>query len=343
MASVSRLNEPAVREKFHRVLQSQRLDLDHIRIAWAPGAETAEHFGKTLAEYVEFVRKPAADALTDLLFEERMGVLCVMDEGDDRLVRPFLQHPRYMMGSDGIYHPDGLVHPRMFGSAGRLLGPCVREWKLFSLEAAVHKMTGKPAARFGLEGGELREGEPADLVVFDPATIADHATFDDPLRPTTGVERVYVNGTAILQDGVCLAADRVANSIGQFPPRVSRTVSPQQEATVPLRTEGKQLPKLQAGSAAPSWILTRKHNPPAKSVFPGFLQSSPRLHAAHSLASHVHLPQSVHHRLEQPDDSHHAARPHAASPSILGRTMLRPEPWRSTAGDRSAWRARQVI
>jgi N-acyl-D-amino-acid deacylase len=122
--------------------------------------------------------------------------------GDDTVVDPFLAHPKYMMGTDGIFHEQSMIHPRQYGSAARLLGPCVRDRKLFSLEEAVHKMTGAPAQRFGLlHRGTLREGSFGDVVVFDSVTISDRATYKDPHQFSVGVEHVVVNGTAIIRDG----------------------------------------------------------------------------------------------------------------------------------------------
>ncbi|MCA9175219.1 MAG: amidohydrolase family protein [Planctomycetales bacterium] len=204
LASLDRLQDPAIRARFRRGLDSQRLDLDHIRLAWLPGSENARHLGKTLQQYVDQAGGDPADVLYDLLLEERMAVLCVMDEGDDRLVRPFLQHDLYMMGSDGIYHADGLVHPRMFGSTGRLLGPCVRDLKLFTLEEAVQKLTSKASDRFGLGRGRLEVGAPGDVVVFDPDIVSDVATYDDPQQPTVGINDVLVAGVPIVRDQQCL-------------------------------------------------------------------------------------------------------------------------------------------
>jgi N-acyl-D-amino-acid deacylase len=129
-------------------------------------------------------------------------VLCVFDDGDDKLVHPFLAHDLYMMGTDGIYFPDGHVHPRMFGSAGRLLGACVRDWKLFSLETAVHRLAGFPARRFGLRRrGEIRVGNFADLVVFDADRVRDRATYEQPRVPVEGMDHVLVNGVPIVRHG----------------------------------------------------------------------------------------------------------------------------------------------
>lgn len=201
LAAMHRLDDPAVRARIAAGLKSFRLDAEHIRIAWVAGKENAAHQGQRLSDYIEEMGLPAEEAIVNLLFEERLAVLMVLDEGDDRLIEPFLAHDLYMMGTDGIYHDDGVVHPRAYGSAGRLLGPLVRDRKLFSLEDAVYKLTSYPAERFGLvDRGVLREGAFADIVVFDPAAVTDHATYDDPHRPCTGIEQVVVNGVPIVRD-----------------------------------------------------------------------------------------------------------------------------------------------
>ena len=197
----AKLTNPRVRRDFARELASSKLENMHI--AWLPGRENARHLGKTLDRYVAEVGKAPADALCDLLIEENLAVLLVFHHGDDALVRPFLAHDCYMMGSDGIYFPDSVVHPRVYGSAPRLLGPCVRDQKLFSLEEAVRKLSGYPSERFGLtERGKVREGYFADLVVFDAATVADRATYADPHQFPVGIDHVFVNGTAVVGDGV---------------------------------------------------------------------------------------------------------------------------------------------
>ena len=114
-----------------------------------------------------------------------------MDEAD---VRRVLKFPLTMIGSDGLPHDDH-PHPRLWGTFPRVLGHYCRDLGLFPLEAAVHKMTGLPAQTFRLaDRGRLAEGFFADLVVFDPATIIDRATYDDPKQFSEGVEKVFVNG-----------------------------------------------------------------------------------------------------------------------------------------------------
>jgi N-acyl-D-amino-acid deacylase len=221
LAAMQRLDEPAVRAHLAEGLKSFRLDIDHIRIAWVAGKENACHQGKRLSRYIEEMGLPAEEAMVNLLFEERLAVLMVLDEGDDRLIEPFLAHDLYMMGTDGIYHDDGVVHPRAYGSSGRLLGPLVRDRKLFSLEDAVHKLTARPAERFGLTGrGVLREGAHADVVVFDAATVTDRATYDDPHQPCIGIEQVLVDGVSIVRDSSPLG------SLGSPPGRFLRYRQP---------------------------------------------------------------------------------------------------------------------
>ena len=154
-----KLRDPAMRARFAAGLAAYDLELDKIHIAWTLSKENARHQGKLLSEYVAEMNLPPEEALCNLLIEERLAVLLVFNQGDDRLVHPFLAHDLYLMGSDGIFFEEGIIHPRMYGSATRLLGPCVRDWKLFSLEEAVYKSSGGPAARFGLtDRGTIRPG-----------------------------------------------------------------------------------------------------------------------------------------------------------------------------------------
>jgi N-acyl-D-amino-acid deacylase len=114
-----------------------------------------------------------------------------MDEAD---VRRILAHPRSMVGSDGLPH-DSFPHPRLWGTFPRVLGHYARDVRLFSLETAVHKMTGRTAAVFGLvDRGVIRKGAFADLVLFDPATVRDAATFEAPTTKAEGILETWVNG-----------------------------------------------------------------------------------------------------------------------------------------------------
>ena len=109
-------------------------------------------------------------------------------------MRRILAHPATMIGSDGLPN-DPRPHPRLWGTFPRVLGRYSREEKLIPLAEALHKMTGMPARRFGLEQrGMIREGYCADLVLFDPQTVIDTATFSDPVSPAEGIANVWVNG-----------------------------------------------------------------------------------------------------------------------------------------------------
>jgi N-acyl-D-amino-acid deacylase len=106
-----------------------------------------------------------------------------------------------MVGSDGLPHDDH-PHPRLWGTFPRVIGHYARDEGLFSIETAIHKMTGLTAKTFRLtDRGELKPGWFADLVVFDPATILDNATYEAPRLPSSGVEAVFVNGTPSWQAG----------------------------------------------------------------------------------------------------------------------------------------------
>ena len=121
-----------------------------------------------------------------------------MDEAD---VRRVLSFPLTMIGSDGLPHDDH-PHPRLWGTFPRVLGHYARELGLFSLATAVHKMTGKPAEVFRLTGrGRLAEGFFADLVVFDPGTVIDRSTYENPKQLSDGIEMVFVNGTLAWEAG----------------------------------------------------------------------------------------------------------------------------------------------
>ncbi len=114
----------------------------------------------------------------------------MQQEDVDRVI----SHPLAMVGSDGLPH-DQRPHPRLWGTFPRVLGHYARERGLFSLEAAVHKMTGLSATRFRIaERGVLRAGYYADVAVFDPATIRDVATYESPVQQSEGVVAVFVNG-----------------------------------------------------------------------------------------------------------------------------------------------------
>jgi N-acyl-D-amino-acid deacylase len=172
---------------------------DRIFIASAP--RTPEHEGKYLTAIADEMDLPLDDAIDRLLGDNSSTVTIVsfgMDEAD---VRTVLQHEAVMVGTDGLGW-GSKPHPRHFGTYPRILEKYVREEGVITLEAAIHKMTGMPADKFRLtDRGYVREGMAADLVVFDPATIVDNATYEDPRNAPSNVPHVFVNGTAVVRDG----------------------------------------------------------------------------------------------------------------------------------------------
>jgi N-acyl-D-amino-acid deacylase len=165
------------------------------RVSWQRELE-----GKTLYDWT-VMRGLSATPQTgaDLVIEAELkgganAIYHVLDEGD---VRRIMRHAQTMIASDGrLSRPgDGHPHPRAYGTFPRVLGRYVREERVLSLEQAVHKMTAMPAARLGLrDRGALRTGAYADVVVFDPARVADRATFDAPHQYPIGIAFVLVNG-----------------------------------------------------------------------------------------------------------------------------------------------------
>lgn len=157
--------------------------------------------GKSLAGLAELWQLDATSAAERVLRREPRAwvVLHSMSESD---VRAVLRHPCTMIGSDGIPQWSGRPHPRLYGTFPRVLGHYARQEAVLSLSLAIHKMTGLPAQRFGLEGrGRIAAGYFADLVVFDADRILDRATFEEPRRAPLGVHSVYVNGRAVVRDG----------------------------------------------------------------------------------------------------------------------------------------------
>ena len=123
---------------------------------------------------------------------------------DDADLERIMRHRQTMIASDGRLEQPGVdqPHPRSYGTFPRVLARYVREKRLLPLESAIQKMTDMPARRLGLaDRGRIEEGWRADVVVFDPATVSDEATFTDPHRYPKGIPFVFVNGAAVVDEG----------------------------------------------------------------------------------------------------------------------------------------------
>jgi N-acyl-D-amino-acid deacylase len=181
-----------------------------IRITWSdPHPEMA---GKTLAEIAEAWDTTQLEAAKQL---RPAGAIYHNMSPDD--VKRVLQHPAVMVGSDGLPH-DPRPHPRLWGSFPRVLGYFCRDEQIFDLPTAVHKMTGLSARTLNLrDRGMIREGFAADLVLFDPTTIRDAATWTDSTQPSIGIHHVWVNGVQSINNGAV-----TSQRAGRFLPRQPR-------------------------------------------------------------------------------------------------------------------------
>jgi N-acyl-D-amino-acid deacylase len=164
--------------------------------------------GKSLAEVAKMRSKDPIETLMDLIAEDESRIECIYFLMSEENVKKEMVKPWISFGSDEASQaPEGVFlksnpHPRAYGNFARVLGKYVREEKVLSLPEAIRKLSGLPATNLGLDHrGFLKEGMFADVVVFDPATIADRATFDKPHQYAVGVKHVFVNGTQVIKDG----------------------------------------------------------------------------------------------------------------------------------------------
>jgi N-acyl-D-amino-acid deacylase len=165
--------------------------------------------GKTLAGVAALRHKTPEETIIDLIIQDHSRVEVIYFLMSEENVKKEIRLPYMMFGSDAAsMAPEGVflmssTHPRAYGNFARLLGHYVRDEKVIPLEEAIHKLTGMPANLLHLKKrGLLSVGNYADVVVFDPATIRDNATFDHPHQLATGVSDVFVNGVRVLKDSV---------------------------------------------------------------------------------------------------------------------------------------------
>ncbi|MFF5433549.1 amidohydrolase family protein [Streptomyces griseofuscus] len=208
-AVLARLADPVTAERIRRELEVTGSDGCHgVPVAW----ETVEVSGvadPALGAYTGCtVRELAAEGARSpwevarrLLIEDRLGTTVLQHVGHEDNVRALMRHRAHTGGSDGILR-GAKPHPRAYGTFPRYLGHYVRELGVLSLEECVARLTARPAARLRLpDRGLVREGYRADLVLFDPGTVAPGATFEAPRTPPTGIPYVLVDGRFVIEDG----------------------------------------------------------------------------------------------------------------------------------------------
>jgi N-acyl-D-amino-acid deacylase len=164
--------------------------------------------GKTLSEAARIHGKSADRTAIDLIVKDKSRIECLYYLQSEDIVRSVMKQPYVSFGSDGgsysIEDPKEPLadHPRAFGTFARILGKYVRDENILSLPEAIRKLTALPASNLKLsKRGSLKRGHFADIVIFDPVTIADLATFENPHQYAKGVEHVFVNGVQVLKNG----------------------------------------------------------------------------------------------------------------------------------------------
>ena len=231
-AWIARMKDPATREKVAREMAAPTDKWENFFVAAGPEKILLVAFkndklkpltGKTLAEVAKMRGKSPQETAMDLVIEDdsRVGTVYFLMSEDN--VRRQVAIPWLSFGSDaeaptaeGVFLKSN-PHPRAYGNFARVIGKYVRDEKVVPLEEAVRKLTSLPASNLKIrERGLLKEGYFADIVVFDPAKVQDHATFDKPHQYSTGVQHVFVNGVQVLRDGepTGAAAGRVVRGPG---------------------------------------------------------------------------------------------------------------------------------
>ncbi|MEC8952994.1 MAG: D-aminoacylase [Acidobacteriota bacterium] len=216
-AWVERLQDPVIRARVRQEMTTPTNEWENLLLA--AGAEGTllvgfknpglrEYIGQTLAEVAAGRGTSVSDTAMDLVVEDGSRVQVVYFLMSEENVARQISLPWVSYCSDaGSYASEGIflnssTHPRAYGNFARLLGRYVRDERIISLEEAIRKLTSLPAGNLRIrDRGQLTAGYFADVVVFDPAQIQDHATYEDPHQYATGMVHVWVNGTQVLRDG----------------------------------------------------------------------------------------------------------------------------------------------
>jgi N-acyl-D-amino-acid deacylase len=217
-ALFKRLRDPATREKIAAEVSKDSDEWENVYIgAGSPDKILLFGFksdklkpltGKSLAEVAKMRGKDPITTIMDLIVEDESRIGTVYFLMSEENVKKELAKPWISFGSDEASQaPEGVFlksnpHPRAYGNFARVLGKYVRDEKIIPMTEAVRRLSGLPASNLGLDHrGFIKEGMFADVVIFDPATIADRATFEKPHQYAVGVKHVFVNGTQVLKDG----------------------------------------------------------------------------------------------------------------------------------------------
>ncbi|MFJ8440749.1 N-acyl-D-amino-acid deacylase family protein [Kitasatospora griseola] len=208
-ATLARLAEPTARERIRADVEEHGsdgchgvvTDWDTIQISGVRNTALAAVVGRTVSELAVEQGRTGTETFFGLLLADQLGTTILQHVGHEENVRAIMRHPAHTVGSDGLL-VGARPHPRAWGTFPRYLAHYSRDLGVLTLEQAIARMTGRPARRLRLDRrGLIRPGHHADLVLFDPATVRDTATFDHPRRPAAGIAHVLVGGVAALTDG----------------------------------------------------------------------------------------------------------------------------------------------
>ncbi|MGV9789499.1 N-acyl-D-amino-acid deacylase family protein [Streptomyces sp. NPDC003435] len=206
---LARLTDPATAERVRHHLEVTGSDGCHgvpaewetIEISGVTDPALAPYVGRTVKEAAAMRGEEPWDTVRHLLVEDRLGTTILQHVGHEDNVRAIMRHRAHTGGSDGILQGTK-PHPRAYGTFPRYLGTYVRELGVLSLEECVARLTSRPAARLRLpDRGLVREGYRADLLLFDPATVAAGSTFAEPRTLPTGIPHVLIDGRFVIEDG----------------------------------------------------------------------------------------------------------------------------------------------
>ncbi len=200
-AILERLGQNKVREKICSELKSASYNWDDIYLTSVCSEQNRGYVGKNVVEAASIADKEIPDFICDLLLQEELAVSQLQIAGNEEDARTIMKHPCNMASTDGLLIGDK-PHPRGWGTFPRYLGVYSRELGILSLEETIRQMTSAPAQRLGLSNrGLVKEGSMADLVVFDPQTIIDKATYAEPKQFPVGIDYVLVNGEVVVANG----------------------------------------------------------------------------------------------------------------------------------------------
>jgi N-acyl-D-amino-acid deacylase len=206
--TLARLRDPAARAQIARNVRRGLPGWENIFAAVGPESIIISHaapprsdaIGKSLAQIAEERKIDPLEAALDLLCDTSLDVTMIDHYASEEVVRQIFRHPLHLIGSDGIFgeHP----HPRLYGTAARVLGRYALREGLIPVEEAIARLATRAARRLGLtDRGRIAEGLRADLVLLDPARFIDTATYEEPRRTPDGVVGVWVAGRAVWRDG----------------------------------------------------------------------------------------------------------------------------------------------